>query len=95
VLPRLILAIPHLVGLFFLSIALVVVVVIGWFAALVLGRLPGWAHQFSSDYPRWYTPTRRSSSAMGRPSGLDPRRARCCCLVLPGRGSLSASFSAW
>jgi hypothetical protein len=67
VLLRLILAIPHLVALFFLSIALVVVVVIGWFAALVLGRLPGWAHQFSSDYLRWYTPTRRSSSAMGRP----------------------------
>jgi hypothetical protein len=55
VLLRLILAIPHLVVLFFFSIALIVTVVIGWFAALVLGRLPRWAHQFVSDFMHWYT----------------------------------------
>jgi len=54
VLPRLMLAIPHLVMLFFLSIALIVPLAIGWFAALVLGRLPGWAHQFISNYLCWY-----------------------------------------
>ncbi|MFJ6463229.1 DUF4389 domain-containing protein [Streptomyces sp. NPDC091387] len=37
---RLLLLIPHLVVLFFLEIAAFFTVVFGWFAALVLGRLP-------------------------------------------------------
>jgi len=44
------LAIPHLAVMFFLSIAVIVTVVIGWFAALMLGRLPCWAHRFIRDF---------------------------------------------
>jgi Domain of unknown function (DUF4389) len=50
-----ILAIPHLVVLYFLDIALGVVVLIGWFAALFLGRLPEWAHTFITGVLRWQT----------------------------------------
>ncbi|HEY5335748.1 MAG TPA: DUF4389 domain-containing protein [Mycobacteriales bacterium] len=50
---RLLLAIPHLVLLFFLGVAAAVVVVVGWFAALVLGRLPAWAHEYVSGWLRW------------------------------------------
>lgn len=53
VLFRLLLAIPQLVVVFFLTIAGGVVAVIGWFAALVLGRLPGWAHDYLSGWLRW------------------------------------------
>ncbi|MEU1090262.1 DUF4389 domain-containing protein [Streptomyces sp. NPDC005576] len=40
VLLRLLLLLPHFVVLFFLSVVAVVMVVVGWFSALVLGRLP-------------------------------------------------------
>ena len=50
---RLLLAIPHLFLLFFLGLAAVVVVVIGWFGALFTGRLPGFATQYLSGYVRW------------------------------------------
>ncbi|MGW1467071.1 DUF4389 domain-containing protein [Streptomyces sp. NPDC002308] len=40
VLLRFLLLLPHFVVLFFLSIAAAVMVVVGWFSALVLGRLP-------------------------------------------------------
>jgi hypothetical protein len=52
---RIILAIPQLIVLYFLFIALFVVVVIGWFAALFMGRLPDWAHSFISGVVRWST----------------------------------------
>jgi hypothetical protein len=52
---RIILAIPQLVVLYFLFIALFFVVVIGWFAALFTGRLPDWAHSFISGVVRWST----------------------------------------
>jgi hypothetical protein len=52
---RAILAIPHLVVLYFLSLALGVVVFIGWFAALFAGRLPDWAHTFITGVVRWQT----------------------------------------
>ncbi len=55
VLIRLILAIPQAIVLFVLEIALIVVTIIGWFAAIVMGRLPLWVHQFNSGYVRWYT----------------------------------------
>ncbi|MBE9373028.1 DUF4389 domain-containing protein [Saccharopolyspora sp. HNM0983] len=48
VLLRLLLLVPHQVVLFFLFIAGFVVVIIGWFAALALGRLPKWAADFLS-----------------------------------------------
>ena len=52
---RIILAIPQLIVLYFLFIALFFVVVIGWFAALFMGRLPDWAHSFISGVVRWST----------------------------------------
>ena len=52
---RIILAIPQLIVLYFLFIALLFVVVIGWFAALFIGRLPDWAHSFISGVVRWST----------------------------------------
>jgi hypothetical protein len=55
VLFRLILAIPILFVAFFVAIAFVVVMVIGWFAALFMGRLPQWAHDFLSDVVRFFT----------------------------------------
>ncbi len=52
---RFILAIPHFIALYFLGIAALVVVVIGWFGALVTGRLPRFAATYLSGYLRWYS----------------------------------------
>ena len=52
---RIILAIPQIVVLYFLFLAAIVVVVIGWFAALFTGRLPEWVHTFLSGLIRWST----------------------------------------
>jgi Domain of unknown function (DUF4389) len=53
VLVRIILAIPHLVVLYALSIAAQVVLIICWFAALFLGRLPEGLGDFLAGYLRW------------------------------------------
>jgi hypothetical protein len=53
VLVRIILAIPHLVVLYALGIAAEVVLIICWFAALFLGRLPDGLAGFLSGYLRW------------------------------------------
>ena len=53
VLPRAALTIPHLIVLFGLSIAAFVVLVIGWFGALALGRLPDWCARFLAGYLAW------------------------------------------
>ncbi|MEV5682657.1 MULTISPECIES: DUF4389 domain-containing protein [unclassified Streptomyces] len=50
VLLRLLLLIPQFIVLFFLYIAAVVTVIVGWFAALVLGRLPQPVFRFLSGY---------------------------------------------
>ena len=50
---RVILAIPHLIVLDVLAIAAFVVLVIGWFGALIGGRLPGFAGNYLSGYLRW------------------------------------------
>ena len=52
---RLILAVPHLLALSFLGAAAFPVVVIGWLAALVTGRLPRFAAAYLSGYLRWYS----------------------------------------
>ena len=52
---RLILAVPHLLALYFLGIAALAVVVIGWLGALVTGRLPRFAATYLSGYLRWYS----------------------------------------
>ena len=51
---RIILAIPQLIVLAFLALATLVVVVIGWFGALITGRFPRWAHEFVSGAVRWF-----------------------------------------
>lgn len=47
------LAIPHYVALFFLSLALVVVYVISWFAILFTGRYPRGMFTFTEGVLRW------------------------------------------
>jgi hypothetical protein len=47
---RALLAIPHVIVLLLLGIAAAVVLVLGWFAALALGRLPGFAQRYLSGY---------------------------------------------
>ena len=55
VLIRLILLLPQLIMLGLLGLVAFVVVVIGWFAALVTGRLPTFAADFLTEYLRWST----------------------------------------
>jgi hypothetical protein len=55
VLVRIILAIPHIVVLWVLGIAAEVVVLICWFAALFMGRLPTGLAEFLAGYLRWTT----------------------------------------
>jgi hypothetical protein len=50
---RIILAIPQFIVLFFVGIAALVVAIIGWFAALVTGELPEFAHTFLGGVIRW------------------------------------------
>jgi hypothetical protein len=50
---RIILGIPHYFVLFFLFIAMFFVAIIGWFAALFMGRLPLWAYTYMSGVIRW------------------------------------------
>lgn len=55
VLLRLVLLIPHAVWLSLVGIAVFVVAVISWFAALFLGRLPKWSARFLAGYLGYYT----------------------------------------
>jgi len=50
---RLLLAIPHYIWFFLWSVAAVVVAIVNWFATLVAGRPPGWAHRFLCAYVRY------------------------------------------
>ncbi|MFD4312134.1 DUF4389 domain-containing protein [Streptomyces bacillaris] len=50
VLLRLLLLIPHFIVLFFLHIAAFFTVIVGWFAALVLGRLPDPVFRFLAGF---------------------------------------------
>ncbi len=52
---RLLLALPHIVWIFLWSIAAIVAVIVGWFAALATGRLPGALHAFLGSYVRYAT----------------------------------------
>ncbi|OIV36070.1 hypothetical protein BIV57_18300 [Mangrovactinospora gilvigrisea] len=47
---RIILLIPHILVLIVLGIGAFFVTVIGWFAALILGRLPDWIFDFLSSF---------------------------------------------
>lgn len=52
---RLILAIPHLILLYFGVIITVILAVVGWFAALILGRLPKPIARFLSQFVLYFT----------------------------------------
>ena len=52
---RLILAIPYLLWLWIWGIAVFFVAIVGWFAALFTGRLPGGLHRFLSAWVRYST----------------------------------------
>lgn len=52
---RLLLTFPHFVWLFLWSIVALVVIVVGWFATLVLGRLPLPFHRFLAAWLRYQT----------------------------------------
>ncbi|MFB7665482.1 DUF4389 domain-containing protein [Kitasatospora sp. NPDC056138] len=62
VLLRLLLLVPQFVVVFLLGIVALLMVVIGWFAALVLGRLPDPVHEFLAGYLGYST--RVNASAM-------------------------------
>jgi hypothetical protein len=51
---RLIMAIPQFFVLYFVDIALSIVALIGWFAALFTGRLPDFAQDFITGVIRWW-----------------------------------------
>ncbi|MFI6865970.1 DUF4389 domain-containing protein [Nocardia sp. NPDC050406] len=55
VLFRLLLVIPQVIVLWFLGLAAFVVLVCGWFGALVLGRLPQWCDEFLRGYLTYTT----------------------------------------
>src|SRR5215470_2315458 len=55
VLFRFLLVIPHYIVLYLLGIAVAVVVVVGWFAALFTGRLPAGLAGFLVGWLRWWT----------------------------------------
>ena len=50
---RIILAIPWLIVLYIYAIGAFVVVLIAWFALLILGRYPDWAYNFNSGVLRY------------------------------------------
>jgi Domain of unknown function (DUF4389) len=50
---RLLLAIPHIIWLLLWSIAVVVVLIVGWIAAIILGRFPDPFHRFVGAYLRY------------------------------------------
>ncbi len=50
---RFFMAIPHYVVLYFISIAVGVVVFVAWWAILFTARYPRWAFDFVSGYFRW------------------------------------------
>ena len=52
---RIILAIPHLILLALVSIFAFFVAIVGWFAALILGRLPGGMARFLGQYLEYAT----------------------------------------
>jgi hypothetical protein len=52
---RFLMVIPQAFVLFFVAIAAYVVIVIGWFAVIILGRWPGGLNDFLIGYLRWNT----------------------------------------
>jgi hypothetical protein len=55
---RIFMVIPQWIVLYFLGIAVSVVILIAWFAILFTGKYPRWAFFFVSGYVRWYARVR-------------------------------------
>jgi hypothetical protein len=64
---RLILVIPHFIWLLIWNIAVLFVAIVGWFAALFTGRLPGSLHNFLSAFVRYGTHVYAYASILGDP----------------------------
>jgi hypothetical protein len=52
---RLLLALPHYFWAFFWTLLMSVIVVVNWFATLILGRSPGFFHSLTAAYVRYLT----------------------------------------
>ena len=73
---RYLLAIPHFIWLYLWAIAASVVMFINWFATLIMGRSPDWAHNFTGGYLRYSAHVTAYASLMANPfpgfSSSDP-----------------------
>lgn len=69
---RMLLVIPAVLALYFVSIVAEVVIILGWFAVLVMGRYPRGLHEFLAGYLRWNC--RVSAYAMGLTDKYPPFR---------------------
>ncbi len=52
---RAIMIIPQVIVLYFIGIAVGIVLFISWWAILFMGRYPRWAFDFMAGYLRWST----------------------------------------
>ena len=50
---RLLLVIPHIIWIYLYTVAAMIVLLIAWFAALFMGRVPGGLHNFLANYLRY------------------------------------------
>lgn len=64
---RLILAIPHFIWIALWGIAVVFVAIVGWFAALIKGRLPDGIHDFLARYQVYTTQFTAYSNLLANP----------------------------
>ncbi len=64
---RLLLAIPLFIWLYLWTIAAIIVLIVGWFAALIKGRLPDGLHSFLTKYQRFNTHLNAYMSLLANP----------------------------
>ena len=86
---RLILAIPQFIVVWALTIAAEVLAIIGWFAALFIGRLPGFVADFLSGFLRWQT--RVFGYAILLTDVYPPFSLEDADYPIPGRGAAGAA----
>jgi hypothetical protein len=55
---RIFMVIPQWIVLYFLGMAVSIVIIIAWFAILFTGNYPRWAFFFVSGFVRWYARVR-------------------------------------
>ena len=64
---RFLLAIPHFIWLYIWYFAASIVWVINWFATLIKGRSPDWAHDFLASYVRYTTHVTAYANLLANP----------------------------